>query len=235
MESANLCVNDLACTRNNTVLFEKLCFELKPGEILLLEGPNGSGKTSLLRLLAGLATPESGRILWQNQTLNSIRYEYACSLSYIGHAAAVKVDLSVDENLNWLAPGYEQQDRFVALEQAGLQGLEDEVCSRLSAGQHRRVALARLYLQPTPLWILDEPFVALDKTSIKSLENLLKIHSQKGGMAILTTHQDFNLDKIEIKRLQMMDFYPADYSMLETAKEMEKKPEIESYPGIENK
>lgn len=227
MESAILSVNDLACSRNNSILFEKLGFELKPGEILLLEGPNGSGKTSLLRLLAGLASPERGRILWQNQSLNSVRYEYARSLSYIGHSAAVKADLSVDENLNWLAPGYGQQERFRALEQAGLRGLEDEICARLSAGQQRRVALARLYIESTPLWILDEPFIALDKVSVKSLECLLKAHCQRGGMAILTTHQDFNLDGIGIINLQMTDFTPDDNSMLETANEIANGQEVE--------
>jgi len=227
LESAILCVNDLACSRNNSILFEKLCFDLKPGEILLLEGPNGSGKTSLLRLLAMLATPDSGHILWQDQDLHSVQYEYARSLSYIGHAAAIKADLSVNENLNCLAPGYKQQKRYEALKQAGLQGLEDEFCIRLSAGQQRRVALARLYLESTPLWILDEPFIALDKASVKSLENLLRRHSQKGGMTILTTHQDFNFGDIEIKRLNMSDYIPEKYSMRDIAGEISNGQDVE--------
>lgn len=214
MDSVFLSVNDLACARNNLLLFEKLSFELRPGNILLLEGANGSGKTSLLRLLTGLATPELGTILWLGQGLSSVRYEYGQSLTYIGHAPGLKTGLSADENLSWLAPGFDGKQRYHALALAGLQGQEDVLCARLSAGQQRRVALARLYLEATPLWILDEPFTALDKASVKSLEALLAGHSQRGGMVILTSHQDLVIDGVTVRSLQLENFAPGNPEIL---------------------
>lgn len=216
MDSIHLSVKDLSCARNEFLLFERLGFEIGLGDILLLEGPNGSGKTSLLRLLAGLATPESGQVLWQNKAINAIRYEFNQAMIYIGHASGVKDGLSVDENLCWLAPGFNQQQRLAALAKAGLTAYEDQLCARLSAGQRRKVSLARLYLESKPLWILDEPFTALDKNSVESVENLLIEHSQKGGMAILTTHQDFNLEGVSVRRLFLKDFLPLESPPLET-------------------
>ncbi len=208
LDSFSLSVINLACVRNNLQLFEKLNFDLHSGEVLLIEGSNGSGKTSLLRLLAGLAAPEQGDIFWQGQNLSSARYEYSQSISYIGHTPGIKMGLSADENLNWLAPGFGRKQRCHALTQAGLAGHEAVPCARLSAGQQRRVSLARLYLEATPLWILDEPFTAQDKTSVKSLETLLVNHSLRGGMVILTSHQDLVLNDVPLRSLMLKDFVP---------------------------
>ena len=220
MDSIHLSVKDLSCARNNFLLFERLGFEISSGEILLLEGPNGCGKTSLLRILAGLASPESGQVLWQNKEIATIRYQYNQAMIYIGHASGVKDGLSVEENLRWLAPGFNQQQYLSALSLVGLTAYEDQLCARLSAGQRRKVTLSRLYLESKPLWILDEPFTALDKNSVESVENLLVEHSQKGGVAILTTHQDFHLEGVSVRRLFLKDFLPLEISALDTGEKL---------------
>ena len=173
------------------MLFENLALRLDRGDMLQISGPNGSGKTSLLRLLAGLMQPTSGQVLLNGEPLHSQRTELAHNVLWIGHAAGIKDLLSAEENLSWLCALHQPANReaiWQALAAVGLRGFEDVPCHTLSAGQQRRVALARLYLDSPALWILDEPFTALDKQGVAQLEEHLAAHCEQGGMVILTTH-----------------------------------------------
>lgn len=173
------------------MLFENLALRLDRGDMLQISGPNGSGKTSLLRLLAGLMQPTSGEVLLNGQPLSSQRPELAHNLLWIGHAAGIKDLLTPEENLSWLCALHQPASHeaiWAALAAVGLRGFEDVPCHTLSAGQQRRVALARLYLDSPALWILDEPFTALDKQGVAQLEEHLANHCEQGGMVVLTTH-----------------------------------------------
>jgi len=183
----------LACERDWRLLFEHLDFELRPGDMLQVAGPNGSGKTSLLRLLAGLMQPSAGQILLAGKPLGEQRHALASILLWIGHAAGIKDLLTAEENLAWLCALHQPGSReaiWQALQAVGLRGFEDVPCHTLSAGQQRRVALARLYLASPPLWILDEPFTALDKQGVAQLEAHLAAHCEQGGTVVLTTHHN---------------------------------------------
>ena len=181
----------LACERDLRLLFENLDLRLASGEMVQISGPNGSGKTSLLRLLSGLMQPTDGQVLLNGQPLNEQRTELARNLLWIGHAAGIKDLLTPEENLSWLCALHQPASHdaiWQALATVGLRGFEDVPCHTLSAGQQRRVALARLYLDCPPLWILDEPFTALDKQGVAQLEEHLTAHCERGGVVVLTTH-----------------------------------------------
>ena len=177
----------LACERDWRMLFEHLDLHLASGDMLQISGPNGSAKTSLLRVLAGLMQPTAGEVRLKGEVLE----EQGRHLLWIGHAAGIKDLLSAEENLAWLCALHRPASReaiWAALASVGLKGFEDVPCHTLSAGQQRRVALARLFLDSPPLWILDEPFTALDKQGVAELEEHLASHCERGGAVVLTTH-----------------------------------------------
>jgi len=199
-----LAVEHLQCIRDDRVLFEDLNFSLSAGQLLQIEGPNGCGKTSLLRILCGLTLPTEGIVYWNNQDIQSIRSDYGAILTYIGHTQGVKAELTPLENLAMaraLAATPTNVDLADALSQVGLYGFEDVPTRTLSAGQQRRVALARLLINDAALWILDEPFTALDKKAIAMVEEWLNTYTKGGGMAVLTSHHTVNCSHATILRL----------------------------------
>jgi heme exporter protein A len=201
-----LTVKNLSCERDDRVLFAHLNFNVQSGEILQIEGQNGSGKTSLLRILCGLSSHFDGDIFWHHDAIQKLYGIYCQQLLYVGHHAGIKAALTAEENLRWmqtLHPLLNKCSIAHALRQVGLYGYEDVPCYTLSAGQQRRVSLARLYLSSHPLWILDEPFTALDKKGVTEKEQLMLQHVRAGGMCILTTHHDFDLPAAMIRRLNL--------------------------------
>ena len=183
----------LSCVRDERILFSELSFSVQPGDIIQVEGPNGAGKTSLLRILAGLARPDDGEVCWRGRNTLRDRAGYQQDLLFIGHQPGIKAVLTPFENLQFyqaVRGAAEHQAIWRALEQVGLVGYEDLPVAQLSAGQQRRVALARLWLSAAPLWILDEPLTAIDKQGVAELISLFEQHAQRGGMVLLTTHQD---------------------------------------------
>ncbi|BDU38053.1 cytochrome c biogenesis ATP-binding export protein CcmA [Vibrio nigripulchritudo] len=202
-------VSNLTAVRDERVLFESLSFQVNPGDLLQIEGRNGTGKTTLLRIVAGLGDSESGEIQWKGESIFSSREEYHSDLLFLGHQTGVKKELSAYENLAYymqVHQGKSDEDAlWKALAQVGLAGREDIPAGKLSAGQQRRVALARLWLSEHPLWILDEPLTAIDKQGVKVLESLFAGHAEKGGMVLLTTHQDMFTDNSLLRKIKLGD------------------------------
>ncbi|MDR0806750.1 MAG: cytochrome c biogenesis heme-transporting ATPase CcmA [Enterobacteriaceae bacterium] len=195
----------LNCIRDERALFTELSFIIYAGELVQIEGPNGAGKTSLLRILAGLASSDGGDVLWQGESTRRHRDRFNQSLLYIGHQAGVKAVLTPFENLAFFQKTVDKKDDaiFQALSQVGLVGYEDVPVAQLSAGQHRRVALARLWLSDAPLWILDEPLTAIDKQGVEHLTRLFEQHVGQGGIVILTTHQDMMNTRCPIRKIKL--------------------------------
>ncbi len=200
-------VSSLQCIRGDRSLFKDIALSLEPGELLHLHGHNGSGKTTLLRTLSGLVLPADGKIEWDGKSIKELDEEYTQHVLYIGHKNAIKDDLTGLENLMFASvlDGHpiEERQAWQALEDIGLRGFEDLPTKVLSQGQKRRVALSRLLVSQTKLWILDEPFVALDKAAVAMLQDVIREHIAKGGMAIITTHQDVELTTGKVKQLEL--------------------------------
>lgn len=197
----------LRCVRDGRMLFDALDLDLHPGEILQVEGTNGAGKTSLLRLLCGLAEPQAGNVCWQDSDIRACRPAYYRELLYLGHQPGVKEELTALENLRFFQTLGSRVDATTALDEAldrvGLYGYEDVEVRMLSAGQRRRVALARLWLSKAALWVLDEPFTAIDRDGICDLEECLAHQAERGGMVLLTTHQTLHLDASRVHHLRL--------------------------------
>ena len=201
-------VEALCCVRGDRILFENIGFSLGPGAVVQLEGVNGSGKTTLLRAVCGLAPIETGRVLWCGATLEPGDEDFLAALTYIGHVPGVKLDLTPLENLRMsaalagLGPARAPHD---ALDRVGLAAVADTPLRRLSAGQCRRAALARLVVTPTPLWILDEPLTALDAEGKALVEALIDEHAVAGGMTLVSTHQPLALEHTVAHAIRLGD------------------------------
>ncbi len=182
----------LQCIRNDVALFTDLNCVLTAGETLYVRGANGSGKSSLLRMLAGLAQPEAGSVLWCGTEALAPGMDYAAVLQYVGHHNGVKLDLTAQENLAFyqaLGSGHDDDAVFAALERSGLASCAAFPARRLSAGQLRRLALARLLLRHAPLWLLDEPLTSLDDDGRALFRNLMQRHTTGGGIIVMATHE----------------------------------------------
>jgi heme exporter protein A len=194
---SKLTVNNLSCQRGYNLLFDNLSFELHSGEALRISGQNGSGKTSLLKIIAGLNSSESGSILFNQSKPNSENYQL--DSLYLGHYAALSSELTCLENLEYLTnlsteiiyPNYKG-----AFKEVGLKDYEHELARNISAGQKRRVALSLLFISQSKVWLLDEPFTSLDSDGIKIIESQIEKHCLKGGICIFTTHQDSNIKNL---------------------------------------
>ncbi len=196
----------LECVKGYDSLFKDINFSLSPGQILQIRGTNGSGKTSLLRILTGLSQPEAGEVFWNGTNIENEPETYKKKLIYIGHLNGLKADLSALENLE-LGRLYLSETNGktteAALEAVGLAGYEHILAHQLSAGQKRRVSLARLHLNIAPLWILDEPTTAVDADGVHAFEQTVETHALNGGMVILTAHQTLNFGKANTLSLSL--------------------------------
>ncbi len=191
--------------RNDRLLFEQLEISLDAGQMLVVEGPNGCGKTSLLRILTGLRMADGGEILWRGEPIDRLAGDYFEQVNYVGHHDGVKHELSCLENLRLAramgAPSSIDLDDV--LERVNLYAYGETDVGSLSAGQKRRLALARLLATEATLWILDEPFTSLDKTSMAMFSSVFEHHLQQQGMIVMTSHHDISLPQQALQRLQL--------------------------------
>ena len=192
-----LSATDLLCIRGVQTLFREIEFSIGAGQWLHVKGDNGAGKTSLLRIIVGLARPEEGLILWDAQPIQTCTEQYRRDLHYLGHQACLKDELSAFENIRLASAiaghALEREAVEKALELFGLRGRLNQQVGQLSAGQKRRVCLARLHVQPATLWVLDEPFASLDQNAIEVLTATLLTHLNHGGILVMTSHQTIGL------------------------------------------
>ncbi len=191
--------------RNDRLLFEQLEISLDAGQMLVVEGPNGCGKTSLLRILTGLRMADGGEILWRGEPIDRLAGDYFEQVNYVGHHDGVKHELSCLENLRLAramgAPSSIDLDDV--LEQVNLYAYGETDVGSLSAGQKRRLALARLLATEATLWILDEPFTSLDKASMAMFSSVFERHLQQQGMIVMTSHHDISLPQQALQRLML--------------------------------
>lgn len=215
-------VERLLFERDDLPILQNVNLDIQSGDIVQLAGQNGSGKTTLLRILAGLVSPTSGLASWNGGELHS--HDFQSALMFLGHQVGVKLTMTPLENTQWwlgvhgskcpadpadsskLVDTPNNHTIEAALKRVQLGAYLNTPCYQLSAGQQRRVALARLYLSKAPLWLLDEPFTAIDKEGVTDLEQQIEHHAAGGGMVVLTTHQAWNADKIRV--IQLEQFQP---------------------------
>lgn len=211
-------VTNLGCVRGHRTLFTDVNFTIKPGSLLQLRGANGSGKTSLLRIVCGLMAPENGEVRWEGVKIRSIGEEYFRSLAYLGHRNGIKEELSSLENLRISAgmSGFDlsREKAREALKQVGLSSRENLPARFLSEGQRRRSALARLVACSTKLWVLDEVLASLDAAAVKLVESLLERHLSNDGLAIVATHHELNLSTDSFQRLELTSGAPGSSTSL---------------------
>ena len=200
-------ISNLACSRGDHRLFSELSFSLDFGQIMQIQGANGSGKTSLLRTLCGFITPDEGDIIWRGENIRELDEEYYAEMMYLGHLNAIKDELSALENLRISAglSGVElgEKEALEALGRMGLRGRELLPTKVLSQGQRRRVALARLLVSDAKLWVLDEPLTALDVGAVALIQKLIGEHLALQGMVIFTTHQPLEVAGVEMRSLSL--------------------------------
>lgn len=203
---------NISCIRDDRTLFSQLEFKLSSGQLLLVEGDNGSGKTSLLRILCGIRLPDKGKVIWntslddqQTKSLVHSHDGYAGDMAFLGHLDGNKLDLTVVENLSFSASLTHGNDCSIeqALKKVNLNLFDDVFVSNLSAGQRRRLSLARLILSGATLWILDEPFTALDIKGIEMAEREIEQHLNHGGMVVMTSHHSVSVDSNKIIKINL--------------------------------
>jgi len=202
-------VQDLSCSRGDRTLFQSLSFTVSPGSLLAVTGENGSGKTTLLRALCGLSPVDSGRISWQGEDVNELRQQYIERLAYVGHRNALKDDLNAIENLQAITRLFGRDIDFGtarnALDAVGLGRTFHLLATKLlSEGQKRRVALARLWFCERPLWVLDEPFTALDTYSSQLLRERLQQHLEHRGLLVVAMHEEIGIQTSAVHQLRLI-------------------------------
>lgn len=208
-------VVQLSCERDDRLLFSHLSFQLCPGEVLQIEGRNGAGKTTLLRIISGLSSSYTGEILWEGQSLAKVYADFRLDCFFLGHKPGLKLDLTPLENLAWRSKlantAVSREGLLAALHRVHLAGYEDIPCSHLSAGQLRRVAFAGLIASHARLWILDEPFTAIDVEGVAWLESLFDEHASQGGMVLVTSHQPLSNFQGKLRKLQLEAFAEEEF------------------------
>jgi heme exporter protein A len=204
-KAALLKIDNLSCIRDDRVLFEHLSLSLCGGQMLIVEGRNGSGKTSLLRILTGLKVADEGEIYWHETAISMQGSDYYERVTYVGHHDGVKRELTCLENLRLVqAMGNPSAiDLDDALDQVNLFHYGDTPVGNLSAGQRRRLALARLIVTEGDLWILDEPYTSLDKVSMVLFHSLFEGHLKQGGIIVMTSHHDIDMPAVDVQRLDL--------------------------------
>lgn len=198
---------DLGCVRGDRRLFSDVNFAVSPGSLLQVQGPNGSGKTSLLRMICGMLAPAEGEIRWQGANIHSLGEEYFTSLTYVGHRNGLKEELTPVENLRFTSGlagiAVSRDEAKSTLATMGLAGRENLPARLLSEGQRRRTALARLLICNTSVWVLDEVLTSLDSSAVRFVTSLIEEHLNKGGIAVVATHHELDLSGNSYQRLDL--------------------------------
>ena len=203
--SNTLCVDKVHVWRGDRHVLKGVSLALRPAELLHVSGPNGTGKTTLLRVVCGLLRPEQGQVSWLGRSITAVRGEYQAALAYASHEPALKGDLTALENLRFSVGLKRRETAFelrALLERTGVAGCADLPVRVLSAGQRRRVVMARVLAMRASLWLLDEPFANLDAAGTELVSGLLKSHVSEGGLALVVAHHDLTLDR-NVRRLEL--------------------------------